>query len=139
MLVLETQSVRVDQFLSDPKLILVVSEFASAEVASAISRLVRMRIMAAEEARTRLTDFDIWRESQTRIADIEGSDVRLAGAFVRRFDLMLKAPDAIHLALCSRLNVQLVTLDRRLALAGEQLNLPVILIGANLDASPAPL
>jgi hypothetical protein len=45
----------------------------------------------------------------------------LAGVFVRRFDLALRVPDALHLAIARRLDVALVTLDRRLATAAGEL------------------
>ena len=36
---------------------------------------------------------------------------------MRRFELMLRAPHALHAALCRRANLTLLTLDRRLAAA----------------------
>lgn len=44
----------------------------------------------------------------------------VAGVFVRRFDLALRVPDALHLAIVRRLGVALVTLDRRLATAAGE-------------------
>ena len=58
-------------------------------------------------------------------ADIRGSDIRLAAAYVRRFDLALRAPDALHPAVAERLSVPLVTLDRRLATAARELGVSV--------------
>jgi predicted nucleic acid-binding protein len=49
------------------------------------------------------------------------ADIRLAGVFVRRFDLALRVPGALHLAIARRLDVALVTLDRRLATAAGEL------------------
>jgi predicted nucleic acid-binding protein len=51
--------------------------------------------------------------------------VRLAYAYVRRFDLILRAPDALHIAIARRLDVALVTLDRRLANAAQALGITV--------------
>jgi uncharacterized protein len=61
----------------------------------------------------------------TRPAEIHAVDVRLAAAYVRRFDLALRAPDALHLAVAERLDVPLVTLDRRLATAARELGVGV--------------
>jgi len=104
---------------------LLVSEFAAAEVASALSRLVRMRLLAANDAAERLADFETWRAAASSPVEIHSPDVRLAYAYVRRFDLMLRAPDALHLAIAMRLGATVVTLDQRLARAAQQLGIPV--------------
>jgi len=61
----------------------------------------------------------------TRPPEIRPDDVRLAGAYVRRFDLALRAPDALHIAVARRLDVALVTLDRRMAAAARELGVAV--------------
>jgi predicted nucleic acid-binding protein len=104
---------------------LYVSDFAIAEVASGLSRLVRTRRLEAADALARLADLDIWRAGITITADVIASDVRLANVYVRRFELMLRAPDALHAAICRRLDLSLVTLDRRLARAARELGLDV--------------
>ena len=76
-----------------------VSEFAAAEVALALSRLVRTGLLDAGDAAARLADFDAWRASATLDIDLQASDIRLAHIFVRRFDLMLRAPDALPAAI----------------------------------------
>ena len=62
--------------------------------------------------------------------DLHDGDVRHAGALVRRFDLKLRAPDALHLAACERLAMTLVTLDRGLAASAAALTVPVIVPAA---------
>jgi predicted nucleic acid-binding protein len=57
---------------------------------------------------------------------IEAVDLRHATQFVRRFDLMLRAPDALHAAVCQRLGPTLVTFDQRLARAAAALGIPVL-------------
>ena len=103
-----------------------VSEFAAAEVASALSRLVRMRLISREDGEARLVDFDAWRSMRADLVEIESSDFHLANIFVRRFDLMLRAPDALHAAVCRRLGLTMVTLDQRLARAAAALDVPVL-------------
>lgn len=107
-----------------------VSDFAAAEVASGLSRLVRATYLEREDATIRLADFDTWRAGATLPCDIRASDMRLAGEYVRRFELMLRAPDALHAAICRRLDLTLITLDRRLAAAGDALGLNVRVPGA---------
>ena len=61
----------------------------------------------------------------TLSAEIHAADVRLADAYVRRFDLGLRTPDALHLAIAHRLDATLLTLDRRLATAARELGVAV--------------
>jgi hypothetical protein len=73
----------------------------------------------------RLADFDAWRAAMSSPVEIVASDARLAYVYVRRFDLALRAPDAVHLAVSRRLDLRLVTLDRRLAAAARELGVAV--------------
>jgi hypothetical protein len=61
----------------------------------------------------------------TMPADIHPADVRLAVTYVRRFELALRAPDALHLAIARRLDATIVTLDRRLSAAAVELGIAV--------------
>ncbi len=127
ILIEEAASSTVDRFIADAGP-LVISEFAAAEVASALSRLVRMGILQTDDAAARLADFDVWRAAATDDLDLQAADVRLANLFVRRFDLMLRAPDALHAAACRRADLVLVTLDKRLATAAEKLGVRTTLL-----------
>ncbi|HEV2365740.1 MAG TPA: type II toxin-antitoxin system VapC family toxin [Caulobacteraceae bacterium] len=98
---------------------LVVSEFAAAEVASALGRLARMGLASESGALARLSEFDEWRRLTTREIETDTADLRVASALARRFALRLRAPDALHLALCRRGGHTLVTLDKRLAAAAD--------------------
>ncbi len=134
--VTEPGSAAFDAFLESYDESLGVSDFAAAEVTSAISRMVRTRLIAPKTAEERLVDFDTWRSIRTdtidldpsdaRLANIYVSDARLANIYVRRFDLMLRAPDALHAAICRRLDLTLVTLDRRLAKAAREVGIDII-------------
>jgi len=124
VLVQEPATAAVEAYLTRSGPELLISDFAAAEVASALSRLVRMRLLDAEDATARLGDFEIWRAATTSTIDIQPADARLAYAFVRRFDLRLRAPDALHIAIARRLDIALVTLDRRLADAAAELGVP---------------
>lgn len=130
ILIEEPGSTLVDRFITDADAALVVSEFAAAEVASALSRLVRTGLLEPADATDRLADFDAWRASATTDIDLQASDIRLAHIFVRRFDLMLRAPDALHAAICRRGDLTLVTLDRRLASAAAELGIRTELLAA---------
>ena len=129
MLIEETATQAMVSFLAVNDEPLIVSEFAAAEVASGISRLVRMGALEVSDGQARLADFDAWRGSNTDDLDIQAPDARLASTFVRRFDLGLRAPDGLHAALCRRSGHVLVTLDRRLARAAEALGVRVLVPG----------
>jgi predicted nucleic acid-binding protein len=102
-----------------------ISDFAAAEVASALSRLVSLGLLTGAEGSARLADFDAWRAATSSPVDLHASDARLAYAYVRRFDLRLRAPDALHLAIARRLDATLVTLDRRMSRAAADLGIAV--------------
>jgi predicted nucleic acid-binding protein len=70
-----------------------------------------------------LTDFAAWRAGTSAAVEIHSADIRLAYSYVSRFDLVLRAPDALHLAIARRLDTTLVTLDRRLADAARDLGI----------------
>lgn len=127
-LIEEAGSAVVDQFIEALDEDLIISEFAAAEVASALSRLVRTGHLDPDDASRRLADFDAWRAAAAHDLDLQASDVRLANVFVRRFDLMLRAPDALHAAACRREDHLLVTMDKRLALAAEELGVRTLLL-----------
>ena len=124
-LVREEASGVVSAYLVASEQELLVSDFAAAEVASGLSRLVRTGLLTAAGGAARLADFDAWRAATSSPADVHAADLRLAYAYVRRFELMLRAPDALHLAIARRIDATLVTLDRRLVKAAEELGITV--------------
>jgi predicted nucleic acid-binding protein len=125
ILVEEAASATLDAFVSDLAEPLTVSTFAAGETASAVSRLVRTGRLSADDARALLASFDAWRATSAIPAQLAPSDVEVADLYVRRFDLMLRMPDALHIALCRRDRHVLVTLDRRMAEAARALGVEV--------------
>ena len=99
----------------------IVSDFTSAEVSAAVSKRVRMKLDDLEAGTTRLAAVDRFRASLPVVVSTEARDVRAAERLVRAFELKLRAPDAIHLALCLRHDFQLATLDTNLAFAARAL------------------
>jgi hypothetical protein len=57
---------------------LLISDFAAAEVASALSRLARTALLTEADASARLKDFDAWRAAMSSPVEIAASDARLA-------------------------------------------------------------
>ena len=93
---------RAAQLIGQPEADFLVSDFASA-------------------------DFDTWtaRASQ-RVATLS-ADIRAAEAILRRLDLNLRAPDALHLATAQRSGAILATFDDRMALNAQILEVGVAL------------
>jgi predicted nucleic acid-binding protein len=106
--------------------VLIVSDFAATEFASAIARLARIGDIALDDARDAFAAFDIWTSRETERAEMTTSDVRAAATFIRRLDLTLRAPDAIHIALAQRRGAELLTFDKRMAAAARALGTKVI-------------
>lgn len=125
MLIDEPGSRAVDAFITQMDQPPVVSDFAAAEVASALSRLARTARLAIDDAMSRLSDFDAWRAAAAAEVEMTAADIRLAAVYVRRFDLMLRTPDALHAAVCRREDLELITLDRRLATSAGALGITV--------------
>jgi len=100
--------------LEQPSLRVVVSDFAAAEFASAMSRLVRMRLLSREEASSIFRDFDAWTEETAESLSIAPQDVSEAASHLRRVDSPLRTPDALHLAMARRAGAALATFDDRL-------------------------
>jgi uncharacterized protein len=111
-LVSEATSERVDRYITSLLEPIAISEFAAAEIISGLSRQHRMGELPD------VTPILLALSSLRRVAlapDIVGDDFRRATELVSRFDLKLRAPDALHLAVCERRRFRLVTLDLRLA------------------------
>jgi predicted nucleic acid-binding protein len=104
--------------------LLIVSDFASAEFASAISRQVRTRLFTRDQGQVALDKFDSWASAMRRI-ELTAGDVATAELYIRRLDLVLLAPDAIHIAMSHRAGATLVTFDRAMVIAARALGVAV--------------
>ncbi len=111
--------------LRTPNLTPVVSDWAALEVSNVISRRLRVRALTLTESLTILSDFDLWRGRSAVAAETTPADVAVATLHVRRFELILRGPDAVHLAVAQRLDAVLYTFDERMAAAAEALGLAV--------------
>lgn len=122
----DAQSTSADLILrSVPDDVVFVSDFAAAEFASAISRKVRMGELSSDEARETFADLDAWVAQGTSSVEVGPVDVELAGRYLRRLDLTLRTPDAIHIAMAERLRARLATLDLKMAASARTLGIAV--------------
>ncbi len=116
---------RAHDFLDAELPILVVSDFAAAEFASAVARMTRTHESTLDDARIVLTDFDVWR---SRVADgphIVPADVAVAALFTRRLDLTLRTADAINIAIAQRVGATLATFDTKMAASARAVGTPI--------------
>jgi predicted nucleic acid-binding protein len=128
-LVREGSSGAVDSLFEQLEEPPVVSTFALGEAASALARLYRMDQLAAADVRDRIASLDRWLMLDAEVIDLEAADIRLASLFVRRLELGLRMPDAIHIAVSQRMGATLATLDVRLAGAASALAVAVKIPG----------
>ena len=105
---------------------LIVSDFSGAEFSSVIARRVRTRDLRAGEARTAFSNFDTWCARHAKHVSIENTDVMGATGLMRRLDLALRTPDAIHIALVQRIGCSLLSFDRILVNAAKALAIRVL-------------
>jgi len=89
-LIAEASTEAVYNYLGTANQELLISDFGAAEVASALSRLVRMLTLTGEDASARLADFDAWRAAMSSPVDIQAvrlhfcSSLRAAAACAGR-------------------------------------------------------
>jgi predicted nucleic acid-binding protein len=119
---------RADAFLRTHSPVLIVSDFAAAEFASAIARRVRMREIEIEDARTAFSTFDAWTARATGRALTTSADVASAAASLRRLDLSPRTPDALNIAIVQRVGADLLTFDDKMAASARALG-PTVLVG----------
>ncbi len=119
-------SARADAFLRAHPSILIVSDFAAAEFASAIARRVRTRLLTADDARAAFSTFDVWTARHTGWAQTTTTDVASAAGFLRRLELTLRAPDAINIAIAQRVDADLLTFDEQMAAGARALGTSVL-------------
>jgi len=116
---------RARAWLADAPRSLLVSDFAGAELASAVARKRRMRELSDTDAAQALETFDQWTARHVIPCGIEPEDIATATGWLRRQDLTLRAPDAINLAIATRLGATIVTFDAGMAAAAHRLGVPV--------------
>ncbi len=122
----EQSSSAVDAIINMPDTILLVSDFAFAESSAALARNGRVHGWTDHETRQVFDELDAWSLFMTEPVQIAPKDVADAAALVRDGNLVLRAPDAIHLAAARRLDVTILTLDRGMSRAASLLGVPCI-------------
>lgn len=92
-------------------MVLIVSDLCRAEFVAAIGMHTRSRRYSAEAGHRLIEEFDAWTRASTNFNQVRSIDVVEATRYLQRFDLRLRAPDAIHLGICQRLGARLLSYD----------------------------
>lgn len=116
---------RAETLLRAEKPVVLVSDFAGAEFASAVARRMRMGEYTISDAQLIFTNFDAWTARAAQSIGVVAADVKTAEAFLRRLDLTLRTPDALHIAIAQRAGATLVTFDQKMAASARMLGTPV--------------
>ncbi len=105
---------------------LIASDFSTAEFSSVIARRVRTRDLRADDARTAFSNFDAWCARHITLVKLESLDVMDATALMRRLDLSIRTPDALHIAIVQRIGCRLLTFDRTMTSVAHALGIELV-------------
>ena len=126
LFVIDPLNDRADRAMRSLHGTLVVSNLSAAEFSSVVARRVRTRDLSASEARMAFSHFDAWCVRHARHIEIDGIDVSAATRMMRRLDLPLRTPDALHIAITQRTACTLLTFDRVMARVARVLGVEVV-------------
>lgn len=118
-------SERAERWLALRSPVAVVSDFAAAEFASAIARLVRTGMARRDHAADAFVAFDTWADQFAERAEIHTSDVVAAAELIRRLDMPLRTPDALNIAITRRAGADLATFDSKMAASAVRMGMAV--------------
>jgi len=131
LFVIDLASARAAAFLASHPTIILVSDFGAAEFSSALARRVRMHDLTRGDALLAFEHFDTWTTRAAGRRELTTADIEVADQILRRLDVNLCTPDALHIAIAQRFDATLVTLDRGMASAARALGMAV--------ATPCPV
>jgi uncharacterized protein len=122
----EETSAALARWIRDAEPPLVISDFAVAEFSSALSRNIRMGLLAEAEAQKLIVAFDEWRDDECTSVEIQPVDIYAATRLVQKPHPKLLTPDAIHLAVSKRLGLIMVSLDADLVAHARARQIPAV-------------
>lgn len=119
----EVHSPRAAEIVDRRRNTIQLSDFVIAEVSSALAAIFRQGRFDEGEAVVRFGLIDEWLAGFGSPVAVAHGDIAAATTFVRRSDLRLRAPDALHLAVCRRIGATLLTFDADQAVAATALGI----------------
>jgi predicted nucleic acid-binding protein len=102
----------------------IVSDWTTAESASAIARAVRTGVLDREAARRAIASIDLWVSRAAERIEVLSADIREAELIIRSFETTLKAPDALHIVVARRLGLPLLSFDVAMMREATALGVP---------------
>jgi len=125
LFVIDPSSARAEAFASANPDVFAISDFGAAEFASAVARRVRTRDLTPNEARLAFSNFDSWADRSADRQETTTPDIAAADRILRRLDVNLRTPDALHIVIAQRINATLVTFDRQMAAGARALGMAI--------------
>jgi len=105
---------------------ILVSDFCVAEVSAALMSKGRRLDAPATSIDTDIARLDGWIDQFAERVRVVSSDIDSATLAIRRHDIVLRAPDAIHISAARRLTATLLTFDRGMTRAAAGLGVACI-------------
>ena len=106
--------------------VVTVSDWTLAEAASALARAVRTQVLASEAALQAIDTIDAWVDQAANRVEILPSDIRETEAILRSLQTALRAPDALHIVVARRMDLALLSFDRKMIESARDLGVQVI-------------
>jgi uncharacterized protein len=125
LFVIDPSSARAEAFLSAHLEVVVVGDFGVAEFSSAVGRRARTRDLTWEDGQLAFSNLDTWVARSAYREETTNANIDAANRILRRLDVNLRTPDAIHTAIAHRLDATLVTIDRSMAASARALGVAV--------------
>ena len=125
LFVVDAHTLRARTYLKGLTDDLIVSNFAAAEFASGIARLVRMSELDVGRAPEVFGNFDRWTGQAAERVDLLSSDIDDAEQMLRGLAFRLTTPDVVHIAAARRLGAGIATFDSKMASHAVQLGTAV--------------
>ena len=111
---IEESSAVISDWVANLTAPILVSSLVIGEACSGFSRQVRQGVWDAKLANAAANEVAVWIEARATLVTVLNEDVIAAADLVKYPIPRLLMPDAIHLAICQRLELTLVTLDKDL-------------------------
>lgn len=102
-----------------------LSSWTVTEFSSAVSLKIRTKQIQLEERAIILSNWRIFVTGSTSVIAVDTRDFETAALFAENHQLVLRAGDALHLAVAQSAGCTLVTLDKRMASAALELGIKV--------------
>ena len=126
-LVQEAHTRRAERWLTDGS-DLAISDWTITEVSSALALKLRAGSIDLETRAAAIDALGTMIAESLALLPVESAHFRTAAKFADQHLLGLRAPDALHLAVAADNNATLVTLDKKLATAGQKLGVATRLL-----------